>query len=198
MHTSTYRECGKPSFAQFSLVSPEKQAALLSLRMSWDIQDGQASSLTDETFFRAIGPTGGDVEARSTRDGLQLWQTPSGNTFVNLLAGVGRLYLETQQGEVDAWHATDGNPLWQYQGASGGMSLSMLDHVLSLLGKDSWEGVALAPLPGTALWHLALGNSISVFIALRGGEQVEAARGPHPLWQASPERCKPQPLRTSE
>ena len=129
--------------------------------MNFPVQDGQASSLADETFFRAIGPTGGDVEARSTRDGHQLWQTQSGNTFVSLLADGGMLYLETQQGVVDARRAADGNPLWQYQGASGGMSLSMLDHALYLVGKDAGDVVALNSLKGTALWHLALGKSIS-------------------------------------
>ncbi len=44
------------------------------------------------------------------------------------------------------------------------MSLSMLDHVLYLVGKDSGDVAALDPLKGTALWHLALGNSISSFI----------------------------------
>jgi outer membrane protein assembly factor BamB len=158
------RVVGETVYTIFMDIPADGPGTIVTGLRALHIQDGQASSLTDETFFRAIGPTGGDVEARSTRDGLQLWQTPSGNTFVNLLAGVGRLYLEMQQGEVDAWRATDGNQLWQYQGASGGMTLSMLDHVLSLLGKDSWEGVESDPLKGTARWHLALGNSISAFI----------------------------------
>jgi hypothetical protein len=29
------------------------------------VQNGQASVITDETFCRAVGPTGGDVEARN-------------------------------------------------------------------------------------------------------------------------------------
>ncbi len=90
------------------------------------VQDGQASSITDDTFFRAVGPTGGDVEARSTQDGHQLWQHQSGDMFVNLLADSGTLYLVTRQGEVDARRATDGNQLWQYQGASGDLSLSLV------------------------------------------------------------------------
>ena len=128
------------------------------------VQDGQASSITDETFFRAIGPTGGDVEARSIQDGHQLWQTQSGDTFVNLLADGGTLYLETQQGQVDARRVQDRNQLWQYQGASGVMSLYMLDHVLYLVGKDSGDVVALDPVRGTQLWHLAVGNSISALV----------------------------------
>jgi outer membrane protein assembly factor BamB len=128
------------------------------------VQDGQASSITDETFFRAIGPTGGDVEARSIQDGHQLWQTQSGDTFVNLLADGGTLYLETQQGQVDARRVQDRNQLWQYQGASGVMSLDMLDHVLYLVGKDSGDVVALDPAKGTQLWHLAVGNSISALV----------------------------------
>lgn len=125
------------------------------------VQDGQASFITDKIFFRAIGPTRGDVEARSIRDGHQLWQTQSGDTFVNLLADSGTLYLETQQGEIDALHALDGKQFWQYQGASGDLSLLLMDHVLYLVGKDSGEMVALDPVRGTPLWHLALGNSIS-------------------------------------
>jgi len=89
------------------------------------VQDGQVSSITDDTFYRAVGPTGGDVEARSLQDGHQLWQTQSGVTFVNLLADGRTLYLETQQGEVDALHATDGKQLWHYQRTSGDLSLSL-------------------------------------------------------------------------
>jgi outer membrane protein assembly factor BamB len=126
------------------------------------VQDSQASFITDETFFRAIGPTRGDVEARSIQDGHQLWQMPSGNTFIDLTADGGTLYLETQQGEVNALHATDGKQLWQYQGTSG--DLSLVDHVLYLVGKDSGEVIALDPIKGTQLWHLALGNSISALI----------------------------------
>jgi outer membrane protein assembly factor BamB len=125
------------------------------------VQDGQASFITGDTFFRAIGPTGGDVEARSIQDGHQLWHTQSSNTFVDLLADGGTLYLETQQGEIDALRGTDGKQLWQYQGASGDMSLFLMDHVLYLVGKDSGEVVALDPVTGTQLWHLAVGNSIS-------------------------------------
>jgi len=125
------------------------------------VQDGQASFITDETFFRAIWPTGGNVEARSIQDGHQLWQTRSGDTFVSLLADSGMLYLETQQGEIDALHTTDGKQVWQYQGASGDLSLSLIDHVLYLVGKDSGEVVALDPTRGIPLWHFAVGNSIS-------------------------------------
>lgn len=128
------------------------------------VQNGQASFITDETFFRAIGPTGGDVEARSIQDGHQLWQIPSGDTFIDLTADGGTLYLETQQGEVDARRAMDGKQLWQYQGATGGMSLSLINHVLYLVGKDTGDVVAIDPTKGAALWHLALGNSISAFI----------------------------------
>lgn len=128
------------------------------------VQDGQASSITDETFFRAIGPTGGDVEARSIQDGHQLWQTQSGDTFVRLLADGGTLYSETQQGEIDARRATDGKQLWQYQGASGDLSLSLMDHTLYLVGKDSGDVVALDPAKGTPLWHLAVSNSISTLV----------------------------------
>ena len=129
------------------------------------VQDGQASFITDETVFRAIGPTSGDIEARSLQDGHPLWQTQSGNTFVDLLADGGTLYLETQQGEIDALHATDRKQLWQYQGASGNLSLALMDHVLYLVGKDSGDVVALDPARGIPLWHLALGNSISAFTA---------------------------------
>ena len=128
------------------------------------VQDGQASFITDETFFRAIGPTRGDVEARSIRDGHQLWQMPSGRTFIDLTADGGMLYLETHQGEVNALRATDGKQLWQYQGASGDLTLSLVDHVLYLVGKDSGKVVALDPMKGTRLWHLAVGNSISDLI----------------------------------
>ncbi len=128
------------------------------------VQDGQLSFITDDTFFRAVGPTGGDVEARSLQDGHQRWQTQSGDTFVSLLADGETLYLETQQGEVDALHTTNGKQLWQYQGASGDLSLSLVDHILYLVGKDSGEVVALDPAKGTQLWHLTLGNSISAVI----------------------------------
>jgi outer membrane protein assembly factor BamB len=128
------------------------------------VQDGQASFITDALFFRAIGPTGGDVEARSTQDGHQLWQRPSGDTFVHLLADGGMLYLETQQGEIDARRVADGNPLWMYSGASGDLSLSLMNRVLYLVGKDSGEVVALDPIRGRPLWQLAVDNSISAFI----------------------------------
>ena len=128
------------------------------------VHDGQASFITDETFFRTIGSTRGDVEARSIQDGHQLWQTQSGNTFVDLLADGGTLFLETQQGEIDALRITDGKQLWQYQGANGDVSLSLMNHVLYLVGKDSGEVVALDPVRGTPLWHLALGNSISALV----------------------------------
>jgi outer membrane protein assembly factor BamB len=122
------------------------------------------SGIADETFFRAIGPTGGDVEARSIQDCHQLWHIPSGNTFIDLIAESGTLYLETQQGEVDARRTPDGNLLWQYQGASGDLSLSLANHVGYLVGKDSGKVVVLDPIKGTRLWQLALGNSISAFI----------------------------------
>ncbi len=128
------------------------------------VQDGQASFITGATFFRAIGPTGGDVEARSTQDGHQLWQRPSGETFVHLLANGGMLYLETQRGAIDALRVADGNPLWMYPGASGDLSLSLMNHVLYLVGKDSGQVVALDPVRGKSLWQLMVGNGISAFL----------------------------------
>jgi outer membrane protein assembly factor BamB len=129
------------------------------------VQDGQASVITDDTFFRAVGPTGGDVEARSIKDGHLLWQFPSGNTFVSLVADDGILYLETQQGEVDARQVTDGKLLWQRQEAGGEMSFFIEDHLLYLVGKDSGEVQALDPASGASRWYVALGNSLSGFMA---------------------------------
>lgn len=128
------------------------------------LQDGQASVITGDTFFRAVGPTSGDVEARSIQDGHLLWQIPSGNTFVSLVAEGGTLYLETQQGEVDARQVTDGKLLWQRQESGGEMSLSIEDHLLYLVGKDSGVVMALDPASGISRWHLALGNSLSDFM----------------------------------
>lgn len=130
------------------------------------VQDGQASMITDDTFFRAVGPTGGDVEARSIQDGRQLWQVPSGSTIVSLVADGGTLYLETQQGEVDARQVSDGKLLWQRQEAGGEMSLSREDHLLYLVNKDSSDVLALDPTTGTSRWHVALGNSLSGFVAV--------------------------------
>ncbi len=129
------------------------------------VQDGQASAITDDTFFRAVGLTGGDVEARSIQDGHLLWQVPSGNTVTSLVADGGTLYLETQQGEVDARQVADGKLLWQRQEAGGEMSLSIEDHLLYLVGKDSGVVLALDPATGTSRWHVALGNSLSGFMA---------------------------------
>jgi outer membrane protein assembly factor BamB len=134
------------------------------------VQDGQPSFISDTTFFRAVGPTGGDVEARSTRDGHLLWQRPSGNTFVHLLADSGMLYLETQQGEIDSLRAADGNPLWTYPGASGDLSLSLTNHVLYLVGKDAGQVVALDAITGKPLWGLrwATASALSSFLERAG------------------------------
>jgi outer membrane protein assembly factor BamB len=128
------------------------------------VQDGQASVITDDTFFRAVGPTGGDVEARGIQDGHLLWQVPSGNTFVSLVADDGILYLETQQGEVDARQVTDGKLLWQRQEAGGEMSFSLQDDLLYLVSKNSGVVLALDPATGTSRWHDALGNSLGGFM----------------------------------
>jgi len=56
-------------------------------------------------LFPSYWAEGGDVEASSIRDGHRFWQIPIGNTFIDLTADSGTLYLETLQGEVDTLRA---------------------------------------------------------------------------------------------
>lgn len=99
------------------------------------VAPGEQAVVTSQAFYRATGPTFGDLSAWRTSDGSALWQIESGATISAMDASTTNLYVISAEGLTSRQTST-GALRWKDADLTTGAQLVVQDGILYTIGLD--------------------------------------------------------------